>query len=225
MNFGPSIVTDGLIFQVDAGNDQSYVSGSNSTIWKDLKKTTDVTLLNGPTFSTDNLGCIVFDGDDDNSQFANILNNTSNSICAWVYNTTLSQDATVIGNWGEQFILYMDTGGAGDGYRVLYSTDGSGTKGSSADNVNAIQDQWQYVVCTFTTTSVSLYVDGNHIQTTTFAAAPVSSGTSNIAIGADQPNGQRDWPGRIANVSMYDKALSAEEVLQNYNALKPRFGL
>ena len=49
--------------------------------------------------------------------------------------------------------------------------------------------------------------------------------TSNIAIGADTPNGIRDFEGRIANVSFYDKALSAEEVLQNYNALKPRFGL
>ena len=132
MNFGPSIVTDGLIFQVDAANDQSYVSGSNSTIWKDLKKTADVTLLNGPTFSTDNFGCIVFDGNDDNAQIEgnpgvtqNIFNATANSVCAWVYNTDLSQDGTVVGNWSTQYILYMDTGDAGDGYQF----DGSSMLG------------------------------------------------------------------------------------------------
>ena len=227
MNFGPSIVTDGLIFQVDAANDQSY-PGSGTT-WKDLRKTADVTLLNGPTFSTDNLGSIVFDGDDDNAQIEgnpgvtqNIFNETANSVCAWVYNTALSQDGTVVGNWSTQYILYMDTGDAGDGYRVLYKT-AAGNRGTSANNVNAIQDQWQYVVSTFTTTAVSLYVDGNHIQTQTYSAATMVTSTSNIAIGADQPNGIRDWQGKIANVSFYNKALSAEEVLQNYNALKSRF--
>ena len=222
LNHGTNIVKDGLVFYVDAANQRSY-PGSGTT-WTDLKGTADVTLLNGPTFSSDNLGSIVFDGDDDNSQFANVFNATSNSVCAWVYNTALSQDGTVVGLWSGQYILYMDTGGAGDGYRVIYVTN-AGNRPTSVDNVNAIQDQWQYVVSTFTTTAVSLYVDGNHVETTTGVSSNLNTTSNPIAIGADAPNGIRDWPGKISNVSIYNKALTAQEVKQNYNALKGRFGL
>jgi len=222
MKMGPNVVSDGLVFCVDASNDKSYPG--SGTAWTDLTNTADVTLLNGPTFSTDNGGCIVFDGNDDNSQFSNIVSITANTISAWVYNEDLSQDGTVVGNWGAQFILYMDTGGAGDGYRTLYSTEG-GTKGTSSDNINAIQDQWQNVVATFSGTAVSLYVDGELIQTVTFSSTTMLTNSDNWAIGANQPNGSNDFEGKIAYVSIYDKALSAEEVKQNYNALKSRFGL
>ena len=224
-----NIVTDGLVFYVDAAYNSSY-PGTGTTC-TDLEGSNNVTLLNGPTFSTDNNGCIVFDGDDDNSQFGgnpgvsqNLFNETANSVCAWVYITTLSQDATVVGLWNTQYILYMDYEGAGAGYRVLYKT-GGGSKGTSINNVNAIQNQWQYVVSTFSGTAISLYVDGALIETVTFSSTTMTTSTNNIAIGADQPNGQRDWPGRISNVSMYNKALSASDVLQNYQAQKERFGL
>ena len=222
LNHGTNIVKDGLVFQVDAANQRSY-PGSGTT-WTDLKGPNNVTLLNGPTFSTDNLGCIVFDGNDDNSQFSNIVSRTANTISAWVYNEDLSQDGTVVGNWGAQFILYMDTGGAGDGYRTLYST-GGGTKGTSSDNINAIQDQWQNVVATFSGTAASLYVDGEFIQAQTFASTTMADDSGDWAIGANQPNGVNDFEGKISNVSIYNKALTAQEVKQNYNALKGRFGL
>ena len=215
LNHGTNIVKDGLVFYVDAANQRSY-PGSGTT-WTTLKGSNNVTLLGGPTFSSDDLGSIVFDGIDDNAQIEgnpgvtqNIFNATANSVCAWVYNTNLSTDATVVGLWSGQYILYMDTDGAGGGYRVIYVT-GGGNRGTSTDNVNAIQDQWQYVVSTFTNeTSVSLYVDGNHIQTQTGVSSNLNTSTNNIAIGADAPNGIRDWPGRISNVSFYDKALSTK---------------
>ena len=126
MNFGPNIVTDGLVFAVDAANPSSYVSGSSGTLWSDLKKTNNVTLLNGPVFDTSNQGCINFDGVNDNAQIEgnpgvsqNLFNGTANSVCAWVNNDQITKDATIVGNWSTQYILYMDTGGAGDGYRVL----------------------------------------------------------------------------------------------------------
>ncbi len=222
LNHGTNIVKDGLVFYVDAANQRSY-PGSGTT-WTDLKGAANVTLLNGPTFSTDNLGCIAFDGNDDNSQFSNIVSRTANTISAWVYNEDLSQDGTVVGNWGAQFILYMDTDGAGDGYRTLYST-GGGTKGTNSDNINAIQDQWQNVVATFSGTAVSLYVDGELIQTTTFSSTTMADDSGDWAIGANQPNGVNDFEGKISNVLIYNKALTAAEVKQNYNALKGRFGL
>ena len=58
--FGPSIVTDGLVFYVDAANENSY-PGSGTT-WTDLAGSDDGTLTNGPTFDSGNAGSIVFDG-------------------------------------------------------------------------------------------------------------------------------------------------------------------
>ena len=230
LNHGTNIVKDGLIFYVDAANQRSY-PGSGTT-WTDLKGLADVTLLNGPTFSSDNLGSIVFDGEDDNSQFGgnpgvsnNIFNPTANSVCAWVYNEDINTDGTVVGNYSAQYLLYMDRGDAGPGYRVLYRL-ASGLNATSVNNVNAIQDQWQYVVSTFSGTTVVLYVDGEEIETKgPFSSTTLVTSTSNIAIGADTPNGSRDWDGKISNVSMYNKALTAAEVKQNYNSLKGRFGL
>ena len=59
----PTIVTDGLVFAVDAANYQSY-PGSGTT-WSDLVNGNDGTLTNGPTFDSGNGGSIVFDGSDD----------------------------------------------------------------------------------------------------------------------------------------------------------------
>ena len=63
-DYNPSIVTDGLVLCLDAANTKSY-PGSGTT-WTDISgKGYDGTLTNGPTFSSDNLGCIVFDGSND----------------------------------------------------------------------------------------------------------------------------------------------------------------
>ena len=68
-----NVVTDGLIFYLDAANTKSYVSGS--TTWSDLSQNQkDTALINGSTFDSGNLGSIVFDGVNDyvvsNSSFS-----------------------------------------------------------------------------------------------------------------------------------------------------------
>ena len=64
MYTGPNIITDGLILALDAANPTSYISGS--TAWNDLSGNGyNGTLVNGPTFSTDAGGAIIFDGTDD----------------------------------------------------------------------------------------------------------------------------------------------------------------
>ena len=222
---GNNIQTEGLIDYWDAAYKKSYISGS----------TLIYNLASGsltPTGSLkDNTGFVglptaswTFDGVDDYIEVANPFNSTDNSVCAWVYNESLVSDRTIVGYWSGQYLLYMDTDGVGDGYRVLYVTN-AGNRSTSADNVNAIQDQWQYVVSTFTSTSVSLYVDGELIETVTGGAVTLNTTTANIAIGADYPNGGRDFYGNIANVQIYNRALTAADVLQNYNAQKDRFGL
>ena len=62
-NNGPTIVTNGLVLALDAGDRNSYVSGS--TTWFDLTGVNNGTLVNGPTFNTGSGGSIVFDGSND----------------------------------------------------------------------------------------------------------------------------------------------------------------
>ena len=80
----PSLVTNGLVLNLDAGNSASYV-GSGTT-WNDLVGSNHGTLINGPIFNTGNGGSIVFDGIDDVISFGNILNMGLNSwtMSCWV---------------------------------------------------------------------------------------------------------------------------------------------
>jgi hypothetical protein len=73
------IVTDGLVFYVDAGNGNSY-PGSGTT-WSDLVGGNDGALTNGPTYDSGNGGSIVFDGVDDvvlvTGDITNLINDYS----------------------------------------------------------------------------------------------------------------------------------------------------
>ncbi len=83
---GPSIVTNGLILNLDAANPKSYVSGS--TTWNDVSRSgLSGTLVNGPTFNTGSGGSIVFDGTDDyvNCGNSTLFNLNQHSICFWFY--------------------------------------------------------------------------------------------------------------------------------------------
>lgn len=63
-NYSPKIVTDGLVLYLDAANTKSYVSGS--TIWNDLSRNNfNGSLINTPTFNSQNSGSILFDGVDE----------------------------------------------------------------------------------------------------------------------------------------------------------------
>ena len=62
-NYGPRIVTDGLVLCLDAGNSKSYPG--SGTAWNDLSRNGNNGTLNGPTFNSADRGSIVFDGTND----------------------------------------------------------------------------------------------------------------------------------------------------------------
>ena len=84
---GPNtIVTNGLVLALDAGNIKSY-PGSGS-IWSDfsISQNTGI-LINGPTYNSSNGGCIEFDGTNDNCSLLNIppINGNEITFCLWNY--------------------------------------------------------------------------------------------------------------------------------------------
>ena len=222
---GPDIVENGLTLFLDASNIRSY-PGSGTT-WSDLSGNGNTgTLTNGPTFSAGNLGSIVFDGTNDYVNISNtsILNNSSQTINIWfLYTSIPGNGVSVIGK--------HDSAGSWNGYNMgLYNgvvfcqfkPSSNTDAGSVSTNMSA--NTWTLITLKFTIGStLTLYKNGNKISTN--ALSSVSMTSQPIRIGLSVDTYWSALPGRVASVQIYSRELPDDEVLQNYNATKSRFGL
>ena len=235
---GPNIVTDGLVFTADAANPSSY-PGSGTT-WKDLTITQNHgTLTNGPTFDSGNGGSIDFDGTSDFVELgsSNLLTGDN------CQNFTLSGWA----KWTSTSTGYIASvkRSASDSSLISLTVNAQASNGVAAGNAGMMMrnaansafvytyynggyndDIWHNVVAVVDGSSVKLYVDAIQRGSHSNGMESVTGNTAKFTIGAFAASSMvHDIDGNIAAVSAYRKSLSAEEVLQNYNALKPRFGL
>jgi len=225
--YSPKIVTDGLIFAVDAANKKSY-PGSGTT-WTDLAGSNSGTLTNGPTFDPANGGSIDFDGTDDvvNVSSINVSTLSAFTLEAWVYPTSSTADETVMGKFlgslsNSSFLLYWDVGTAlGFDWVAINTVSNIYRIGTST--ANGTVNSWNHVAATFNGSQIELYVNGSSVGTAAFFGT--LRNLSGLTIGADESSGNRPLGGNIAMAKVYDKVLSSAEVVQNYNALKGRFGL
>jgi formylglycine-generating enzyme required for sulfatase activity len=222
------IVTNGLVFWLDAGIPSSYPT--SGTTWTDLSgNKNNGTLTNGPTF---NSGSIVFDGVNDyiNIPDANSLTNTSTlSINCWVRVTSFGGGfCTIIGKGtsdaDEEYCillnsssLYFDVGNAAGPY----------TQPTYTFNANT----WYNISCVHSrsanVSSLLCYVNGVFLSNSTINSGntPIDN-SSPVSIGSRFYNSIFGaFNGNIVQVSMYNRVLSASEVLQNFNAQKALFGL
>ena len=214
------IVTDGLVLALDAADRNSYVSGS--TTWNDLSRSGfNGTLINGPTFNTGSGGSIVFDGVDDyittnyNPQFQDF------TACVWFNSSTIIKSYErlldkdfVNGFWIGRNSTNSNSWGGG----IREASPPYGRYITLTDN------QWHYIVSIRNGTTHTIYGDG----ITNTVSGTVSSTTinaSNLWFGRENNAGPSIYRGNIALTQIYNRALSATEVLQNYNSQKSRFGL
>ena len=218
------IVTNGLVLFLDANNTNSYPGSGTS--WYDLSGNGNTgTLTNGPTFNSANGGSIVFDGSDDYVNISNtsILNNSSQTINIWfLYTSIPGNGVSVIGK--------HDSAGSFNGYNMgLYNgtvfcqfKNGSGVDAGTLSTVMS-DNTWTLITLKFTIGStLTLYKNGNKISTN--ALSSVSMTSQPIRIGLSVDTYWSALPGRVASVQIYSRELSDDEVLQNYNATKSRFG-
>jgi hypothetical protein len=215
----PQIVKDGLVLLLDAGNPKSYPgSGTN---WKDLSGNgNNGTLTNGPTFSSGNAGSIVFDGIDDLvSTSTNALFESQGAVSIWFNRSTNNSDQRLIRRLGvntNRFYLSVNQGSV------------SGVRGNgdvrNANFTYAI-GQWVHVVWQWrlSDTLQQIYINGNLNYNGTYVPV-VSGGDATFGLGQAAP-AETWFGGSVSNVQVYNRLLTAAEVLQNYNATKGRFGL
>lgn len=245
------IIKNGLVLNVDAGNPLSYVSGT--TIWNDRSGNGfKGTITNGPTFNSENLGSIVFDGIDDYVIFGNPsklqFNNPNFSYGCWFYWTNTNTLATLMGKrdgnntvnvpsgsnynqWGLTISDSMCCGPAGKNIGNCIISDGWVTGGCNLSAPLPNYAGWVYGFITVDTYVQKIYINGevsgntnNNLNGATFNIVGRS-----FYVGATggELEGSIIGPynNKIAHVQVYNRTLSDSEVLQNYTALKGRFGL
>ena len=223
INYCPRIVTDGIILYLDAGNIKSY-SGSGTT-WTDISTNNhNATLTNGPTYNSDNGGCIVFDGTNDHAVLDSsfqVSTSGTYSFEAWIYKT-----ATATNNAG----MLISGGFGGDQDGMIVSSEEFSAAGNPRIAVNSGTCTAVYYngvsqppngSNTGTNASYNLN-EWIHIVVTGINVNSVDGAAHHIG---QNNNNSNEFAGRISNLKVYDRELTALEVKQNFNALKGRFGL
>jgi len=225
----PKIVTDGLVLALDAGNPKSYPG--SGTVWRDKSGNgNDGTLTNGPTFSSDNGGSIVFDGANDyvdcgNTSITNIT--SSNFTLETVF---LSDDVSV---YGQTLLSKAENGGYGLELNVTETSLAVSIHINGSYRVvgyptsNLQSNTIYHVASTYNNSEIVLYVNGIFIDSLS-VTGNVKATSVPMCIGNNPSGGgggNNELGGKIYTARIYNRALSASEVQQNYNALKGRFGL
>ena len=214
---GPDMIQDGLVLSLDASDRNSY-PGSGTT-WTDLSGNNNTgTLTNGPTFDSNNGGSIVFDGTNDyvsgslssiNTWTMSIWYLSKNISGALVYYPFSCLAATGLGFGGTFDVNTQNRWFFFDGANIF-----------SNSNTSVVINTWYNLVVTKTSTSYNLYTNGN-----------ISVSGTGVDLSCTQYNlGRRTDDffyvnGNIAQSTIYNRALSATEIAQNYNSTKSRFGL
>jgi len=239
---GPDIITDGLVLALDAGSKKSY-SGSGTT-WKDLSGNGNhVTLYNAPTYSN---GILTGNGTNEYGKTNNTLNLSGLSaitvISAWKQTSTTASGMVYehTANWNSTndysgvsyggFGLFTNSNGSSAvtnlNHHQLRGNVGYG--GSNATSPNTATFQHYTTIHNFAAPGgfeTLVYVNGVFIDDSIGV-------TNNTATFGDDyfylwsRGGSSGWStNSLAFIYIYNRALSPQEILQNYNATKTRFGL
>ena len=227
LHHNPRIVTNGLVLCLDAANTKSY-PGSGTT-WTDLSKNVNnSTLTNGPTFSSSNGGSIVFDGSNDfidggNPSSLTITDNIT--VSAIIRRTSYNSSGQMIirRNDYDSYALQLGVSTPEVWWKLYF---GSSTWGQTATTSLEL-NEWAMISGTYDRNTMRLYKNGIQVQTLSATSAIDYSGGSapNLIIGRDDPVAGRYFIGNIAYVSIYNIALTAKEVAQNFQALRGRYGI
>jgi hypothetical protein len=219
-----NIITNGMIFNLDASNPTSY-SGTGTT-WIDLVAGNNGTLVNGPTYDSTNGGSILFDGVNDRvSTFpTKLIDTSSKTIDVWFKSTSSVRQGLcgtrtnngITAGW--VFTINRTTSG-----RLSYFHTGSGV----AEFIAGIStNTWYNAVVTHDSTTgiAKVYLNGTLLGSSNVGS--ITSSTYNGVIGdEDDTIPSCPFKGNIPKVTMYSRVLSDTEILQNFNATKSRFGI
>jgi hypothetical protein len=228
LSHSPSIITQNLVLCLDAANPKSY-PGSGTT-WTDLSGNgNNGTLVNGVGYSGSNLGSLSFDGVDDSvrlSTSSTIQNLTTNFTISAIVKTSVSGGQYGIftkgNNYTQGWTLYLRQGPQFAFVGNNVSDQSSGIIATPSGEIST--NIWYFITYTYNGSSVIGYVNSQQKVSSALSSFVFSSVGTIPTIGVDPSIvSPTRWNGNIAQVSIYNRALTASEIQQNYNALKGRF--
>ena len=223
--YNPRIVTDRLVLHLDAANPKSYIG--SGTDWKDLSgKDNDTTLVNSPTYSSNNAGYFDFDGSNDHVTLPTLdIAGNELTFSVWNYGiTTKTSSIIYLQDSGNHRMLNVHL--PWNNGTVYFDKGGNNYDRIQKTATNAEYQGWHHWAFTAnaSTGSMKIYLDSalwhsgtGHTKTFTNITGSVKKiGTSHL----------NQWHrGYISNLQLYKKELSQTEVTENFNADKGRFGL
>jgi hypothetical protein len=228
IGYNPRVVTDGLVLALDAGNTKSYPG--TGTTWTDLSgNSNNGTLTNGPTYSSANGGSLVFDGSDDYGSISSVTPDTGDFTIGFIYQLT--------GSTGRGGLFERKPTSPYNGFSL-----GQGASNNWAFAISGTSDYNNRIVVDFDYPSlntwyfdVAVYSNGNTVsayRNGSFVSSDTGTSQGNLSAQGTRTDfliANRDLatslPVKVAQVQVYNRALSASEVQQNFNALRGRFGI
>ena len=199
--YNPKIVTNGLVLALDAGNTKSYPG--SGTAWTDLSGNGNHgTLTSGPTYSSTNGGSIVFDGVDDYvSTSVNFGSSSQFTVSMFVNNTSRGVGDGQILSIGNEKLLFYTTTSTGPWAFSVYSPT------------------------IFSGIPFEMFINGQSIYYTNTSISSYTLTAESVQIARRISGGASQFPSKFATTQIYNRALSAAEVQQNFNATRGRYGI
>ena len=244
LGHSPTIITDGLVFSLDAANPRSY-SGSGLTAFG-LIGGINGTLVNGVGFTSTNNGSFLFDGTNDqiSTNTINLSSTNKVTVTCWVKvlnyrevngssNIVFEFSSDYNSNTGSFVVAFADGSGINAGlYPVILGIRGNSGYNYAGYSKTLVNDlSWHHWACIFDTSLSGnenvLYIDG---VSRTSVITPLQSdnnanfGNYKLFIG-NRDSSSIAGNANITDFKIYNRALTQQEILQNYNATKKRYGL
>lgn len=210
IRYNTSIVRNGLVLHLDAANVKSY-PGSGTT-WYDLSGNGNHgTLVNGPTFDSANKGCLSFDGTND-YVVGNISSYSSAEYTSttWVFLNTVAPEQHLTNLKGSvQF--YVKAG-----------TLGSASFGNLTGGIINATTWYMLTQRRASDGTGSIFINGDFISS---SALPAPGAVTQYVVGNYVGGGNYWLNGKIGVSKIYNRALSASEIKQNFEALRGRYSI
>ena len=217
----PRIITDGLVLCLDAGNTKSYPG--TGTTWTDLIGSNDGTLVNGVGYNSSNGGSLSFDGSNDyvNISDNSALNPSYISLSCWVKfnNVNIRRQLIAKRNTGQEGSYWFYVSASN---QIMWDTYQNNIRNRQIVTFSFLANTWYNLVATYSSSSKIIYLNGNSISSNS-GGNQLTSVSNDIRIGRDTSSFQYELNGNVSQVSIYNRALTAAEISQNYNALKGRY--
>jgi hypothetical protein len=220
-----SIVTDGLVMYLDAANPRSYPG--TGTSWYDMSGRNTSTLVNGPTYSNGNF---LFNGTDEYCYFDDSSNyfdfsNSSFTVSFWIKTSSANNMGYIKKGTTDGWGIAMNSG-----IFNAYIISGSSFVASRVTTQTYNTGSWINVSVTFTTNTttqnlnnVSIYINNQLDQGSLTSKRAYGGSTGNVKICS--MGGSEFFMGNLSSIQIHNRSLTVTEILQNFNALKTRYGI